>query len=542
MSSCNFNCSAPTPALSPNSDITGIGIITNNIVTAGLAIVIISLHYVTVYDETRDPFQKAGQSFRPNPIDESSLKLPKLIIRPLFENGKKGKFSNFLIKCTRAMSDIQILTGCSILISGFSQLKCGLATYYWLVIIHLAWISCLTQLSCLTVLRNYLYDHSIERALRLLVVGILVILLIVGLSFTGNYQWAFDADNGDHPTLSDPAVCYMRSRLEMSSAFLSMPLSMILIIFGFGSRVIGLYDTLLSGVVRVRTLLAAPIRRLLRIVYNWSHASGSPQSLKLTLCYLPLLSIYLTWLVLVDVWDSVIIEVAWLITAFAFGISRLIGTIYRPESMGLEASLTGFNDWSFGQVTAMVLLVAPLITILEYFQDESTKRSNTRAQDKQDEPRIQDESRAEDEEQPLSDDQPIPPPELPAISSLAAMDSNDPDNDWIFHPNISDLIMTHLSTLISGVIIWTAHRDPLGKMNETLLDGYLMFAGIGMVVLILCSLMVETIFTESGPSLQLAVRLYSIAFLACPVPIYAKITYCLLALLVIVALAHRFWV
>ncbi|OQE00638.1 hypothetical protein PENVUL_c048G06412 [Penicillium vulpinum] len=283
MSSCNFNCSAPTPALSPNSDITGIGIITNNIVTAGLAIVIISLHYVTVYDETRDPFQKAGQSFRPNPIDESSLKLPKLIIRPLFENGKKGKFSNFLIK------------------------------------------------------------------------------------------------------------------------------------------------------------------------------------------------------------------VAWLITAFAFGISRLIGTIYRPESMGLEASLTGFNDWSFGQVTAMVLLVAPLITILEYFQD-----------DKQDEPRIQDESRAEDEEQPLSDDQPIPPPELPAISSLAAMDSNDPDNDWIFHPNISDLIMTHLSTLISGVIIWTAHRDPLGKMNETLLDGYLMFAGIGMVVLILCSLMVETIFTESGPSLQLA--------------------------------------
>jgi hypothetical protein len=37
--------------------------------------------------------------------------------------------------------------------------------------------------------------------------------------------------------------------------------------------------------------------------------------------------------------------------------------------MGLEASLTGFNDWSFGQVAAVVLLAAPLITIIENFKE-----------------------------------------------------------------------------------------------------------------------------------------------------------------------------
>lgn len=37
--------------------------------------------------------------------------------------------------------------------------------------------------------------------------------------------------------------------------------------------------------------------------------------------------------------------------------------------MGLEASLTGFTDWSFGQVASAVLLAAPLITIIEYFQE-----------------------------------------------------------------------------------------------------------------------------------------------------------------------------
>lgn len=206
------------------------------------------------------------------------------------------------------------MTGFSILVSGYIQLRCGLSTYHWLVIVHLAWISCLTQLSCLTLLRNHLHDHPIERILRLLAVGALVVLLIVGLSFTGNYRWAFDADNGDHPTLSDPAVCYMRARPEMNSAFLSMPFSMILVISGFASRVINLYDTRSVGIVgRARTFLAGHVRRLLRIVYNWSHPSGSPQSLKLMLCYLPLLSVYFTCLVLVDVWDSAIKEVRYLI-------------------------------------------------------------------------------------------------------------------------------------------------------------------------------------------------------------------------------------
>lgn len=55
--------------------------------------------------------------------------------------------------------------------------------------------------------------------------------------------------------------------------------------------------------------------------------------------------------------------------AFTFGIVRLIATIYRPEEMGLEAPLTGFNDWTFGQVASMVLLAAPLITIIEFFQE-----------------------------------------------------------------------------------------------------------------------------------------------------------------------------
>ncbi|KAJ5797788.1 uncharacterized protein N7503_007084 [Penicillium pulvis] len=306
--------------------------------------------------------------------------------------------------------------------------------------------------------------------------------------------------------------------------------SIILIVFGFASRVINLYDTLSVGVIgRARTFVSGHIRRLLRIVYNWSQASRSPRSLKLTLCYLPLLSVYLTCLVLVDMWDSVTTEVAWLIIAFAFGIARVIGTIYRPEKMGLEASLTGFNDWSFGQVAAVVLLAAPLITVIEYLKEGSTEMSNTRIGD---ETHTQDEKHTQDETQSVSGDQ-------------TTTDPNDPNNDWISHPKIPDLIFRHSFRFTFMVIFWMADHDPFGKTSKVLSDGVLISTGLGTPVFILCSLMVDTIFAERTPAfhanIKVLVEIYSIATQLVQISsIFATITYFLLPLLIFGALAARF--
>ena len=87
------------------------------------------------------------------------------------------------------MSDLQIVTGFAILLSGFAQLQCGLVAFEWRAIIDLAWFSCLTHLSCLTMLRGYLYAHTFERLWRLFAMGSLVTLLAVGLLFTANSEW-----------------------------------------------------------------------------------------------------------------------------------------------------------------------------------------------------------------------------------------------------------------------------------------------------------------------------------------------------------------
>jgi hypothetical protein len=77
-SSCSYDCSAPDPPFVPfDNDITGVGVVTNYIATAGIAVLIILIYYFTVYQPSQDPFERVDQSgfpFRPNPVDEIFLR------------------------------------------------------------------------------------------------------------------------------------------------------------------------------------------------------------------------------------------------------------------------------------------------------------------------------------------------------------------------------------------------------------------------------------------------------------------------------------
>jgi hypothetical protein len=89
-------------------------------------------------------------------------------------------------QCILAMSDLQIVTGFSIMISGLVQLESGLAAYQWLFVVELAWFSCLTHLSCLTLLQDHLSRHTSERLWRLFTMGSLATLVTYGLCSTAN--------------------------------------------------------------------------------------------------------------------------------------------------------------------------------------------------------------------------------------------------------------------------------------------------------------------------------------------------------------------
>ena len=118
------------------------------------------------------------------------------------------------------MSDFQLITGLSILISGFTQLDTGISAYHWQRLVQLAWFSSITHLCTLTALRSYFRHHIIGYFWRLPGMVILILMLIVALIPTGHYVWGSSvmgynlAQGGSiRPLATDSAICYFNSHV-----------------------------------------------------------------------------------------------------------------------------------------------------------------------------------------------------------------------------------------------------------------------------------------------------------------------------------------
>ncbi|KAJ5953116.1 hypothetical protein N7454_000012 [Penicillium verhagenii] len=331
--STKYNCSDRNPPWYSDSDITGTGVIINYVATSGIALLIIIVYYFTTYEPTHDPFSKDSPPFLPVSI-------------PTCLPGKSSGRGAAKIWSSHFQKDLWD--------SGFAQFPSGLSVYYWQVIVDLAWFSSLTHLSCLTILRGYLYHHASEREWRLFSMGILATLLVVGLVFTGNYNWALQMTHSV-PSITEYAICYLHVIPSQGlGAFITMVASVLLIILAFTSRVVKLHRTLSVGIFgRARAFLSSYTRGRLLLVFNWC-SNGSPRSLKRTLCYYPVFAAFLQFRFFLDFWASMLLE---------------------PTRWGLQESSPDGNssDWSLGQLIALVLLVASLITLVEFFNDSEPR-------------------------------------------------------------------------------------------------------------------------------------------------------------------------
>jgi hypothetical protein len=209
------------------------------------------------------------------------------------------------------MSDLQILTGTSILISGYVQLRCGISAFHWQIIVLLAWFSSITHLSCLTFLRNHLYNRPRERAWRLVAMGLMILILLVAMVPTGGYSWSVYDNNLWNPTPQDYAICYLRPAGDLDAMVLaSMVVSVLLLVLGFIHRVIRLHESLSVLILgRARTVCSEKARHFLRRVYTNMHMETSGLTFKRMFVYRPLLAIFLTARNLLDLWNSMFIEV-----------------------------------------------------------------------------------------------------------------------------------------------------------------------------------------------------------------------------------------
>ncbi|KAK8043302.1 hypothetical protein PG993_005732 [Apiospora rasikravindrae] len=99
-----------------------------------------------------------------------------------------------------ALSDLQLFTGLSLLICGFSIAQDGMLGYHWKIITRLAWFSTITHLAALSIWHRQPHKPTLKRVLRLILMSCLAIMLLAALMVT--------ADSGFRDDYY--AVCYMR--------------------------------------------------------------------------------------------------------------------------------------------------------------------------------------------------------------------------------------------------------------------------------------------------------------------------------------------
>ena len=208
------------------------------------------------------------------------------------------------------MSDLQIITGIAILVSGYATITCGLSAYHWQVLVYLAWFSAITHMSALTFLRNYLYNHQGERLWRLISMAFFQVMLIVAMVPTANFNWLYDSGDNVIANASDYAVCFFQIRDPTRTSFTSMMMSIIILLFNFGTRGIKLHKTLSDWVLRdIRKKLSVSYRRGLKRIHNNSAVEGHPLCWKRTILYRPLLAAFLVGRLVLDLYSSMFFEV-----------------------------------------------------------------------------------------------------------------------------------------------------------------------------------------------------------------------------------------
>lgn len=193
------------------------------------------------------------------------------------------------------MCDIQIFTGISVLISGFVLLFQGIQAYHWQIIVLIAWFSSTTHLSAMTVLRSYLRRRRVETCVRFGLMICLLIVLIVAFIPTAFFDW----NNSDMEYYCSaaypcsPAICFFDianarklsadiERAEESCGPMTPPsnpagqamvVSLVLLIFGFVSRSVKLFNFLSMA---VHIYLRRPISKRALQVFMW--LLGSPKT------------------------------------------------------------------------------------------------------------------------------------------------------------------------------------------------------------------------------------------------------------------------
>jgi hypothetical protein len=282
-----------------------------------------------------------------------------------------------LQQCVLLLSDQQIVTGIAICIAGFIGLHGRISVYHFQIVIMLAWMSSSVHLSALTMLGEYFRKRPAVLGWRIVGMLILLILLLVALVPTASNLWAIwwgpDSEKyGERTSWAIPARCFF-FKTWGGGVNADAPLAYLILITSyiwkigalfkssrnlFHRRVRGPYEYMLERILHAEAVKASS-RHDKRNSLSWK--------------YFIAMIVYIILLALFEFAASFAASL-WL---------SYVGLVYGTIQIVLPRQQNAWwnkkeNEWTFGQIVPLVLLIQPIGAILENFRGRKHKKTHDR--------------------------------------------------------------------------------------------------------------------------------------------------------------------
>ena len=355
----NFdNIDWESPSVQPNPDISGLGVVIGFITSAYMTVALVMVYYV---------MDCVSKTYNTNAVDKAFLGVLRKISSLQLSKYWEPAIRNAIL----ILSDQQLVTGISLLASGYSQLICSLSSYHWQILVYLGWFSTLTHLTTLTILREYLQENPGIRTWRVLLMLLTFVLLVIALLPTGDSKWLFWPPLDPSPyTDGVPVLCFFKilgvggrenqftNDPDQTS---TMVISIVVLCFGYMTRLIKISAWATNFTNQwCREWPGNLLKRRLAETESRSLLPGA--SLYWKLKRIVLGTIYLALRASLDLYSSLLWEIMWLVFAMVWGSIHLF---HARKGITKRNGEMQQSIWGFGQCVSVILLAQPLLSIAE---------------------------------------------------------------------------------------------------------------------------------------------------------------------------------
>jgi uncharacterized membrane protein len=266
--------------------------------------------------------------------------LPKLFYRT---NATRQLWIRVLDRLTLGFSDQQLVTGMAVLIIGLGKIS-QISTYHFYVIESLAMFSCGCHMASVVTLRRYFQEHPVLALIRVGAMLVFAIMLSISIIYAGTVvQMAFGAS----------PQCPLRCTIESQAFSRRIPrildiIFTVILIWAYYAALVYVFP---NGTIFFQTWLVTKpmvlLERLLQAIPGGQY--GYQFHERFRHWNAPITAIDITFF----------LQWVWSILAFGFATAiRVKGGTYLSGSE---------NQWSFGQILAVFLIILPFLSAAEVF-------------------------------------------------------------------------------------------------------------------------------------------------------------------------------